>query len=39
MKGFADSPNVALYTDDVYAYLEARADGVLGRGRPVKLSE
>ena len=39
MKGFADDPNVAPYVDDIYAYLEARADGVLGRGRPVKLGE
>lgn len=36
MKGFADDPNVAPYIDDIYAYLQARADGVLGRGRPAK---
>jgi mono/diheme cytochrome c family protein len=37
MKGFADDPNIAPYVDDVYAYLQARADGVLGRGRPARL--
>ena len=37
MKGFADDPNVAPYVDDIYAYLQARADGALGRGRPTKL--
>jgi len=35
MKGFADDPNIAPYLDDLYAYLLARADGALGRGRPV----
>jgi mono/diheme cytochrome c family protein len=39
MKGFAGDPNVAPYVDDIYAYLQARADGALGRGRPVKLDE
>jgi mono/diheme cytochrome c family protein len=39
MKGFADDPNVAPYIDDIYAYLQARADGVLGRGRPARLDE
>ena len=37
MKGFIDDPNVAPYIDDIYAYLQARADGALGRGRPEKL--
>lgn len=36
MKGFADDPNIAPYVDDIYAYLQARADGVLPRGRPVQ---
>jgi mono/diheme cytochrome c family protein len=36
MQGFADDPNVAPYIDDIYAYLKARADGTLGRGRPVR---
>ena len=39
MKGFAGDPNVAPYIDDIYAYLKARADGVLGRGRPIRLDE
>ncbi|MCT7377893.1 c-type cytochrome [Chelativorans salis] len=37
MKGFADDPNFAPYVDDIYAYLQARADGALGRGRPGRL--
>ena len=36
MKGFAGDPNVAPYIDDIYAYLQARADGALDRGRPSK---
>jgi mono/diheme cytochrome c family protein len=39
MKGYADDPNVAPYVDDIYAYLQARADGALGRGRPTRLGE
>ena len=39
MNGFADDPNVAPYVDDIYAYLQARADGVLGRGRPARLEQ
>jgi mono/diheme cytochrome c family protein len=39
MKGFADDPNIAPYVDDIYAYLQARADGVLGRGRPARLEQ
>lgn len=34
MRGFADDPNVEPYIEDIYAYLHARADGALGRGRP-----
>jgi mono/diheme cytochrome c family protein len=34
MRGFAKDPNIEPYIDDIYAYLQARADGVLGRGRP-----
>ena len=34
MKGFADDPNVAPYIDEIFTYLQARADGALGRGRP-----
>jgi len=36
MKGFAGDPNVTPYVDDIYAYLQARSDGALGRGRPMK---
>jgi mono/diheme cytochrome c family protein len=39
MKGFADDPNIAPYIDDIYAYLQARADGALGRGRPARLEQ
>jgi mono/diheme cytochrome c family protein len=35
MRGFADDPNVAPYVRDIYLYLEARAEGTLGRGRPM----
>ena len=38
MKGFADDPNVAPYVDDIYAYVQARADGALPRGRPNRSS-
>jgi mono/diheme cytochrome c family protein len=37
MKGFGADPNVEPYVDDIYAYLQARADGALGRGRPERL--
>jgi len=37
MKGFAGDANVEPYIDDIYAYLQARNDGVLGRGRPGRL--
>jgi mono/diheme cytochrome c family protein len=37
MKGFAGDGNVEPYVEDIYAYLQARADGVLGRGRPERL--
>ena len=39
MKGFAGDPNVAPYIDDIYAYLQARADGALGRGRPTRIGQ
>jgi mono/diheme cytochrome c family protein len=35
MRGFADDPNVAPHIRDIYLYLEARAAGRIGRGRPV----
>jgi mono/diheme cytochrome c family protein len=34
MPPFGEVEDVALYIDDIYAYLKARSDGVLGRGRP-----
>lgn len=34
MRGFADDPNVAPFIRDIYLYLEARANGTVGRGRP-----
>lgn len=37
MKGFAGDGNVEPYIEDIYAYLGARADGALGRGRPGRL--
>lgn len=37
MPGFGETPDVMLYVDDLYAYLKARADGELGRGRPQRL--
>lgn len=39
MKGYTDDPNVAPYVEDIYAYLQARADGALGRGRPNRLEQ
>jgi mono/diheme cytochrome c family protein len=39
MKGFAGDPNIAPYINDIYAYLQARADGALGRGRPQKIGQ
>lgn len=34
MPGFGQNKNVMCFVDDIYAYLMARADGALGRGRP-----
>lgn len=36
MPGFGLDPNVMCYLDDIYAYLKARSDGVVPRGRPTK---
>jgi methanol metabolism-related c-type cytochrome len=36
MPAFGDNPNVACYMDDLYVYLRARGNDVLGRGRPAK---
>ena len=37
MPAFAESSEVMEYIDHIYAYLKARADGVVGRGRPKRL--
>jgi hypothetical protein len=39
MPGYAGDPNFALHVDDIYAYLQARPDGKLGRGRPERLAD
>jgi mono/diheme cytochrome c family protein len=39
MNGFSDDPNVAPYIDDIYSYLQGRADGAIPRGRPAKIQE
>jgi mono/diheme cytochrome c family protein len=39
MQGFGSDPNVSPYVDDIYAYLSARAEGRLGRGRPAGQSQ
>lgn len=36
MPAFAENVNVMCFIDDLYAYLKARADGAIGRGRPDK---
>lgn len=39
MPTFANVEDVAMYINDIYAYLKARSDGVLGRGRPERLTD
>jgi methanol metabolism-related c-type cytochrome len=34
MPAFGEVADVVNYVDDIYSYLKARADGVVGRGRP-----
>jgi methanol metabolism-related c-type cytochrome len=36
MPAFGDNKNVACYAEDIYAYLRARSDGAIPRGRPRK---
>lgn len=36
MPAFAENLNVMCFIDDLYAYLKARSDGAVGRGRPNK---
>ncbi|AXS42483.1 c-type cytochrome, methanol metabolism-related [Breoghania sp. L-A4] len=37
MPAFAESADVMEYIDHIYAYLKARADGVIGRNRPPRI--
>ena len=37
MPAFAEAQDVMLYIDHIYAYLKARADDKIGRGRPDRL--
>lgn len=37
MPAFAENTDVMLYIDHIYAYLKARADDKVGRGRPQRL--
>ena len=37
MPAFGEVEDVINYIDDIYAYLKARADGAIGRGRPERL--
>lgn len=39
MPPFGTVEDVMDYLDDIYAYLKARSDGVLGRGRPPRITE
>jgi len=37
MPGFGTNPNVMNYVQDIWGYLKARADGVVGPGRPERI--
>jgi methanol metabolism-related c-type cytochrome len=39
MPSFGTTEDVVLYLDDIYGYLKARSDGVLGRGRPKRVGD
>ncbi len=39
MPSFGLVEDVMLYIDDIYGYLKARSDGVLGRGRPERFEQ
>ena len=39
MPAFAEVAEVVSQVDDIYSYLKARADGVIGRGRPERLAD
>ncbi|HLZ67920.1 MAG TPA: cytochrome c [Aliidongia sp.] len=39
MPAFGTAEDVVNYLDDIYAYLKARSDGALGRGRPKRVGD
>jgi methanol metabolism-related c-type cytochrome len=39
MPAFGTTEDVVNYLDDIYSYLKARSDGVLGRGRPARIGD
>lgn len=39
MPPFGEAEDVVTYLDDIYGYLKARSDGVLGRGRPERFEQ
>ena len=39
MPAFGEVEDVMNYLDDVYGYLKARSDGVIGRGRPERFEQ
>jgi methanol metabolism-related c-type cytochrome len=39
MPAFGEVEDVVNYLDDIYTYLKARSDGVLGRGRPERMEK
>jgi methanol metabolism-related c-type cytochrome len=39
MPPFGEVEDVVTYLDDIWAYLKARADGALGRGRPPRVGD
>ena len=39
MPPFGEVEDVVAYLDDIWAYLKARADGALGRGRPPRIGD
>ena len=39
MPPFGEVEDVVTYLDDIWAYLKARSDGALGRGRPPRIGD
>jgi hypothetical protein len=37
MPAFGTTEDVVNHIDDIYAYLKARSDGAIGRGRPQRM--